>query len=924
MKKSIFFSLLFFVLLFQFQEVFALKAVKLTCENFQNPFGIDNIQPRLSWQIISDSRSVFQSAYRILVADNLNDLFANKGNIWDSQMIKSSQSILVNYKGLSLKSTKTYYWKVMIWDERNKKSDWSDVADWQMGLLNSADWLNAKWIGYEDQPDSMLTGQAAENELKYGNKVSKRTVIPLFRKEFMIKNKISNATLYISGLGQYEARINGKKTGNSFLSPGWTNPDKTIYYNTYNVTNDLRQGKNAIGVIVGNGFYNINRERYRKFAVNLGLPKLICRLKITYDDNSEENVVSSQDWKSTPSAITFSSIYGGEDYDARLEPLKWDESDFKDSTWRSVVLPKIPNGSLKAETDYPVTVMEKISTKSIQKIDSSKYLYDFGQNASGIIELKVKGEKGQQVKIYLGELLDEKNNINQSASGSPYYLTYTLKGEGVETWQPKFTYYGFRYAFVEGACPDTTGILSGMPHIISLISNHTRNSSPQNGDFKCSNELFNKIFNLINRAIKSNLQSVLTDCPHREKLGWLEQSYLMGNSINYNFNIYHLYCKMVNDMLDSQLKNGLIPDIAPEYVKFENGFRDSPEWGSASVIIPWMIYKMYGDNEVLEKAWPMMTRYVEYLGKKTNNNILSYGLGDWYDLGLKNPGEAQLTPKSLTASSIYYYDLKLLGQIASIIQKNKEAKYYTDLSEKIKNAFNDKFFNSTAKVYSTGSQTAFSMPLSLGLIDEKYKKQVVENLVDSIITNNKSLTAGDIGFHFLVEALVKNDQSQLLFEMNNREDVPGYGFQLKHGATSLTESWMANKISSNNHLMLGHLMQWFYESLGGIQQNDNSIAFKSLLIKPTIVGDLTFTAANFETPYGDVKTYWSKKDNSFSLKVTIPENTSGLVYLPRIGNSIVYENNVTVEKSKDIQFIEKLNDYLVYKVGSGIYNFDIK
>jgi alpha-L-rhamnosidase len=924
MKKSTTFSLLFFVLFFQLQNIVALKTVKLTCENLQNPIGIDNFQPGLSWQIISDSRSVFQSAYRIIVADNLKDISANKGNVWDSRMIKSSQSILVIYNGLSLKSTKTYFWKVQIWDERNRKSAWSEIANWQMGLLEPADWLNARWIGYEDQPDSMLTGPAADNELNYGFKARKRTVIPLFRKEFKVTKKVLNGTLSISGLGQYEARINGKKIGNSFLSPGWTNSDKTIYYNSYNVTNDLRQGMNAIGVIVGNGFYNINRERYRKFAVNLGLPKLICRLKITYNDNSEENVVSSLDWKSTPSAITFSSIYGGEDYDARLEPLKWDESGYTDSSWKSVVLPKMPNGSLKAETDYPVSVMEKISTKSILKIDSSKYLYDFGQNASGIIELKVIGKKGQQVKIYPGEFLDEKNNINQSASGSPYYLTYTLKGDGVEIWQPKFTYYGFRYAIVDGACPDSTRILSEMPRVISLNSNHTRNSSPQNGDFSCSSELFNKIFNLINWAIKSNLQSVLTDCPHREKLGWLEESYLMGNSINYNFNIYHLYCKMVNDMSDSQLKNGLVPDIAPEYVKFDSGFRDSPEWGSASVILPWIIYKLYGDKALLEKAWPMMTRYVEYLGKKANNNILSYGLGDWYDLGPKNPGEAQLTPKSLTATSVYFYDLKLLGQIASIIQKNKEAKYYTDWSDKIKSAFNETFFNPTTKVYSTGSQTAISMPLSLGLVEDKYRKQVVENLVDSIIDNNKALTAGDIGFHFLVEALVKNDNSQLLFEMNNREDVPGYGFQLKHGATSLTESWMANKISSNNHLMLGHLMQWFYESLGGIQQIENSIAFKNLLIKPTIVGDLTFATANFETPYGTVKTSWSKKVNSFSLKVTIPENTSGLVYLPVTGNSIVFESNIAVEKSKDIRFIEKLNDYLVYKVGSGTYNFEIK
>jgi len=900
------------------------KPVKLSCENFNNPLGIDKRQPHFGWQIATDSRSVMQSAYRILVADNLKDLLENYGNVWDSKKIKSDQSIQIKFNGSTLEPSKTYFWKVMVWDKNGNPTPWSEMSSWQMGLLAPQDWKGAAWIGFEELPDSLKTGMGSDSEEKIGNVAIKRAVVPLFRKEFELKKDVTKATLFITGLGQYEARMNGKKIGESFLTPGWTNFNKTVLYTTYDVSGNLKKGANVLGAIVGNGFYYINRERYRKFAVASGMPTLICRLKVLYNDGTEENILTGNDWKTSPSPITFTSIYGGEDYDARLEQPGWDRAGFDDASWKPVINSNVPKGQLSAETDYPVAIREIISTKNVLKVDTARYLYDFGQNVSGIIELKVKGKKGQEVRMYPGELLTDKNEINQSASGGPYYFTYILKGDGIETWTPKFTYYGFRYAMVTGACPDSINEVNGLPKIVSLYSLHTNNSTPQNGNFTCSNELFNKTFRLINWAIKSNLQSVLTDCPHREKLGWLEQTYLMGNSINYNYDIYHLYSKLVNDMMDSQLADGLIPDISPEYVKFGNGFRDSPEWGSASIILPWLVYKLYGDKSILEKAWPMMVRYIAYLGKKSENNILSYGLGDWYDLGPSSPGPAQLTPVALTATSVYYYDLKLLTQMAEALHKAEDVKLYFIQSEKVKSSFSAKFLNKATKVYSTGSQTSMSMPLSVGLVDELIKDKVVDNLVDSIIANNKALTAGDIGFHFLVDALATNGKSQLIFDMNNRDDVPGYGFQLKSGATSLTESWMANKISSNNHLMLGHLMQWFYESIGGIQQQKNSIAFKTLIIKPYIVGDISSAASDFNTPYGTVKTDWEKLSDSFHLNVTIPANSTASVYLPVTGKSIVLEDGSLINKSKDIHFIKKTNEYLIFNVGSGSYDFRVK
>ncbi len=788
----------------------------LTCEYKIDPLGISTQNPRLGWQLTSELRGQSQSAYRLVVADDPELLKSDKGNIWDSKKVISDNSILINYSGSPLISGNKYYWKVKVWNRDGDESAWSKTAEWQMGLLTPADWKGAQWIGYEDLPDSMrlVPGLHQSDDGRslnsLGSKALQRPVVPIFRKGFQVTKKIKNASLFITGLGHYEASLNGKKVGDAFLTPGWTNYDKTILYNTFDVTGYLQKGDNAIGVIVGNGFYNINRERYRKLIIAFGIQKMIARLNIKYADGSEENVVSDSGWKTAPSPICFTSIYGGEDYDARLEQKGWDSPGFSDSGWKKVISVKQPEGKLAAEADYLVAEKEKIAVKKIQIPQPGIYLYDFGQNASGIVELKVKGKKGQEIRLIPAELINNKNLANQKASGAPYYFSYTLKGEGVETWKPRFTYYGFRYVQVEGGVPDSVKSATDLPRIVGLELLHTRNSTPEVGSFECSNELFNRINSLIAWAIKSNLQSVVTDCPHREKLGWLEQTLLMGGAIHYNFDIFSLYTKQVEDMIEAQTVDGLVPDIAPEFVKFDGGFRDSPEWGSASVVLPWLVYKWYGDRTLMDKAWPMMIRYVEYLKSKSRNNIVSHGLGDWFDYGPKRPGPAQLTPRALTATAIYYYDLKLLTTMADLLGKNDEQIRLSAWADEVKQAFNKEFFNEKTFVYSTGSQTAMSMPLCFGLVNDQQRGKVVENLVDSIKKHNKALTAGDVGFHYLVQALTEGGASQLLFEMNNRDDVPGYGYQLKKGATALTESWPALEEVSNNHLMLGHIMEWFY------------------------------------------------------------------------------------------------------------------
>jgi hypothetical protein len=395
----------------------------------------------------------------------------------------------------------------------------------------------------------------------------------------------------------------------------------------------------------------------------------------------------------------------------------------------------------------------------------------------------------------------------------------------------------------------------------------------------------------------------------------------MGNSIKFIYDIHNLYDKVIDDMIEAQLANGLVPDIAPEYVPFEAGFRDSPEWGSASIILPWDMYEWYGDLEAVRKAYPMMKKYITYLANKADGNILSHGLGDWYDLGPKFPGEAQLTPKALTATSIYFYDTKLLSEMAELLGEKKEASQYRDLAEEIRKAFNKKFFDPLTKVYSTGSQTAYSMPLFFGMVDDSCKSAVAGNLITSINKNNKALTAGDIGYRYLLRALEQEGQSQLIFEMNSKSDVPGYGYQLAKGATSLTESWAALKYVSNNHMMLGHLMEWFYSGLGGIRQLSGSDSYDKIVISPEIVGNITWVESKFKTIHGEVISNWKIENNNIIMNIKIPVNCTAIVKIPQTDPNSVFEDNLLLKKSKYAKVLEVSGGKTLIEIPSGEYIF---
>jgi hypothetical protein len=727
----------------------------------------------------------------------------------------------------------------------------------------------------------------------------------------------------VSGLGHYEAYLNGARVGDRFLAPGWTDYRKTVLYDAYDVTAQLRAGPNAIAAIVGHGFHHVAPERYYKLAIAYGWPKLLAALRIEYADGSRETIATGPAWKAAPSPITFTSLYGGEDFDARLEPEGWARADFDDTGWGRAAAATPPEGRLLVETDHPLRVMETLRPRSVRPTGPAAFLYDFGQNASGIVRVAVRGEGGRTVTLTPAELLTPDARPNQRASGGPYRWTYTLRGGGEETWAPRFTYYGFRYVQVDGAVPEGEDGPAGLPRIVSLEMRHTRNSAPEVGRFETSFPLFGRIDRLIRWAIRSNLASVLTDCPHREKLGWLEQTYLMGEAVHFGHDVFGLFRKQVGDVIDAQALDGLVPDIAPEYVEFEGGFRDSPEWGSAGVVVPWLLYRWYGDRETLARAWPSMRRYVEYLGAKAEGHVLSHGLGDWYDLGPRFPGEAQLTPKVVTATAIYFHDLRLLARAARVLGQPDEAARCEDLAGRVRGAFNEAFFDPKPASWSTGSQTALAMPLVVGLAPDGEEERVLATLVRRIEQDGRALTAGDVGFHYVVEALSRAGRGDLLFAMNARDDVPGYGFQLKKGATALTESWAALEEVSNNHLMLGHLARWFYSGLLGIDQADGSTGYAEIVLKPQVIDPVEWARGEYCSPRGRIASAWSKEGGRLALEVEVPVNATAELHLPARAGAEVLESGQPLAGRPDIAVRSRTAREAVVGVGSGRYRFEV-
>jgi hypothetical protein len=741
----------------------------------------------------------------------------------------------------------------------------------------------------------------------------------ILRRELEVHPGLRRALVHVSGLGHYEMTVNGRRVDQGLMTPGWTAYDQIALYDTHDLTERLKPGPNAVGLLLGSTMYNVRPGRYLKFVSAFRPLKAIAQVRLEYEDGTVETVGTDGEWRVASGPIVFSNVYGGEDCDARREPTGWDTPGFDDSSWTRAVPLADPSPTLRgaSHASPPFRAYETFAPVEVRELRPGVSVYDFGQNASMMPRLRVRGAAGTRVKIIPAELLKDDGSVDRgSAGGGDAWWSYTLAGgDEAEEYFPRFFYHGSRYLQVEREAPAG----ADLPEIESLESVVVHSDSPPAGEFACSSELFNRIRTLVRWAQRSNLAHVITDCPHREKLGWLEQYHLNGPSLRYETDLTRLYAKGFADMADAQQPNGLVPDIAPEYIIFTGGFRDSPEWGSAVILAAWQHFVWTGDDTPLRRNYDVMKRYVAYLASTADGDIVSHGLGDWYDIGPDPPGYAQLTPRALTATAIYYEDVAALARIADRLGREEDAERYRADARRIEQAFNEAFFHADRSVYATGSQTAQAMPLVLDLVPDGHRDGVLEALVGDV--QEKGNTAGDVGYRYVLRALADGDRSDVIFDMNHQSERPGYGYQLARGATSLTEAWDANPRSSQNHFMLGQIIEWFYGDLVGLAPDEEHPGFARVRIRPQPVSGITWARAAHQSPRGRIAVEWRQEGPVFSLDVELPPNTSAAVWMPATALGAVQEAGQALDEVEGVRVLRQEGDRTVLEVASGQYQF---
>ena len=900
---------------------------QLVCEYQVNPLGIDTANPRLGWKFTADAstpRGWLQSGYEIQAASSAANLSSNQPDLWDSGQVSSSQNTFVPYAGATLTTSKQVFWRVRIWDQNGSASAWSATASWTMGLLAPTDWKGS-WIMLPTVSGATYPDTATS---RTGTATAPQSVMA--RKDFTVKTGLTRATLTFCGLGCYEFSLNGTKVGQSFFPPGWTLYNKTCLYDTYDVTSMLTAGNNTAGFILGNGMYNIVGGRYTKITQSYGEKKAIGQLRLEYSDGSVVFVPTDATWQINPGPLTFSCVYGGEDEDRRLEPFGWNQPGYSATGWLTPLITTGPGGVMKGLSGAapPIQAFQTLQPVKTTVLGTGNVVYDLGQNSSLLPQITVSGPAGSYVTITPGELSNSDGSVNLT-DGTPSYWTYTLTGtSGGETWLPRFFYRGCRYLQVQSYAAPAGGAL---PVVSSIQGVVIHSASASLGTFSCSNTLFNQTNSLIQWSQISNQESIFTDCPTREKLGWLEETHLNGPSLRYNYDLGQMYTKMFADILDSQLSNGEVATTAPDYIGGGGDFGDSPEWGSTLFQSAWQQYQFNGDTGPLTSAYPAMKSYLSWLGAQASGNILSFGLGDWYDLGPAAPGNEQLTPLGVTATSIYYSDAVVLSQIATVLGKTADATTYQQLAAQIQSSFNAKFLSSSYGNYSNlapsltnpllGSQTANAMPLALNMVPSAQVSSVLGSIVQDIANHNGNLTSGEVGYRFLLRALADNGRSDVIYSMNNQSANPGYGFMISHGATSLLESWTANTSDSQIHYMLGQINEWFYHDLAGIQSDPTGPGFKKIIIKPAPVGNLTSVNSTYNSIQGSITSNWTNGPSGLAMAVTIPVGTTATVYVPASDPSVVKESGVLASSAPGVTYLGLSSGAAMYSVGSGTYSF---
>jgi alpha-L-rhamnosidase len=898
-------------------SVFVCAQVTITnlrCEMLKNPLGIDGTQPRFSWQLESSQRNILQTSFEILVSSTEQKLKANNADVWNSGKINDNKSLLIKYNGTALQSTKKYFWKVKVITNKGV-AILNETAFFSTGILNESDW-KAKWIGYNKA--------SVWDSITQWSRLSARYL----RKEFKNTSPVKRATVYISGLGMYELYINGSKIGDQVLAPNPTDYRKSFFYNTHDVTAQIKNDSNAIATVLGNGRFFTMRQNYKTKKHNtFGYPQLLLQLEIEYADGSKKIIVSDESWKlNVDGPIRTNNEYDGEEYDATKEFAGWKTESFNDSKWLQPELVDAPTGKLISQFSEPMKVMQTIKPISIKNISSRKYILDMGQNFSGWLTLKnIKGKRGEKITMRFAESLKANGELfTANLRDAKVTDIFTLKGEGLENWQPSFVYHGFRYVEITG--------FPSVPTINNFEGKLIYDAIETTGSFRSSNSTLNAVYKNAWWGIASNYKGMPVDCPQRnERQPWLGDRVIGAHGESFMFDNAKLYAKWMDDIEQSQTIEGAIPDVAPA---FWNYYSDDVTWPAAFITISNNLYNQFGDIKPIEKNYSAMKKWMLYMRDKylVNDIMTRDKYGDWCvppeNLQLIHAKDySRLTDGKLIASAYYYKLLFYMQRFAKLTSNEADVKDYSALAEKMQIAFQNNFYNPVQKSYSNNTITANLLPLYFGICPDSLKEKVFANIYAKIKIESKShISTGLIGTQYLFRGLSEYGQSEMAYTLASNTTYPSYGYMIANGATTIWELWNGNtadpNMNSQNHvMMLGDLLIWYYENLAGIRTDKTDVGFKKIIMKPNIPAGLDFVKASYNSKYGPIKSHWKNTIDNFEWNISIPANTTAVVHIPANSADEITEAGNAISNSADIKFIKMDKGAAVFEIASGNYQF---
>jgi len=890
----------------------------LTCEYQINPLGIDILQPRLSWQMHSEHRGAYQTGYQISVANSKTALAGGRELLWDSGKIETDQSTQVFYRGPALVAGQRVYWKVKVWNELGEVVE-SSPAWWEMSLLDcdwQADWITPDWD--ED------TGRSQP--------------APLLRRKFNAKSDLVAARIYATSLGLYELRLNGQRVGDAVLTPGWTSYDHRLQYQTYDVTGLVRQGKNVVGALLGDGWY----RGYMGFTGERNLYgnrlALLLQLHLTYADGQVEIVGSDGQWRAARGPIQMSDIYMGEIYDARQEKPGWDDSGYDDRDWRGVRQLDHPKEIVVAQDGPFIRRHERLRPVQILHSPKGETILDFGQNMVGWVQLRVRGPQGTTITLRHAEVLDQQGNLyTENLRRAKQTTRYILKGltDADEIYEPYFTFQGFRYVAVDGFPGEPT------PDNFTGIVVHS--DTLPTGMFECSNPLINQLQHNIVWGQKGNFVDVPTDCPQRdERLGWTGDTQVYIRTACFNMNVPTFYTKWLRDLSVDQ-KNGSVPHVVPNVIAKtglsalgdETG-SGAAAWGDAAVICPWTIYLCYGDTRLLDEQYESMAGWVSFIQSRAGEDFIwrqDFQFGDWLDYrGTDDRLPTPVTNYELIGTAFFAYSTQLLANTARVLGKTSEAEHYTDLANKVKDAFNREFVTPAGRV-GPNTQTAYLLALHFDLLPEPVRPLAVKRLVSEISQADYHLTTGFVGTPYLCHVLSRFGYTGVAYRLLNQESYPSWLYPVKQGATTIWERWDGIKsdgsfqdagMNSFNHYAYGAIGDWLYRVVAGIEVDPDTPGYKRILIQPQPGGGLTYAKASLDSMYGKIESKWTLEDDCLQLIVTIPANTEGVVHLPGQSIEDITEQGQNLSQVKGIREIQQKDETVILTVVSGNYHFRAK